>query len=804
MRKLMVWLAAAGVGLTAVTGPADAAPAEGSASDTVARRQISLVPLDDRPFTSVGPLQVATIGGFDAVAPDRADLGNFLDHGDPDAVGQWWSGSVETSDASVVAVPMLAYGGLVASRTCATDLDTALDRLDSLADVKAAHPEHEIYAFDVIQRLTIEPTSGYPGMYSGDLRRWAELYDKVENLGMEELRADYEALTAAIPEEILDDYLCARQRNHEVNKAMIRAADAGTIDFLVLGQDDASEFGPHRAEKLELQQLVADLDAADVVKIYPGADILGAMLVAKYAVKELRVSPTVQVQWSRANGDDWVAPYPDIPYGRLVDEYIATLGAQRLDDADADILLAANTAGAGSLAPFVADIERAVAAGRTVAIGDDAVAGVMDRELVNLVEPTLDHAELGGWSGWNVGLSLTQAVVRTAFLEASRTGGLEAVAVEPLNPPKQRTLLEDSAHAHLTLLAQEAIHTDLYRNDVRDTIRRFAVDAGDDPQHMTQVLDEARQLAIDLTAPLAEAFFAREFEGVTIPLGSDGAAERVATISPLHDLALGLAWPRYQELHVDPTFTLETEASLKDVVLTATPSTLAALPDRAGEQTVELVVRNRGHATTLVKLGAQLPEGWAADVPASVTLAPGASRTVPVVLSWAPVAADSSATATFTAQAPGSAPVETTVTVAAEWHNFALAANGATATASSEWRQYTVDRVIDGNVSSVASRWISEQEAEPWLTVDFGRSAVVDRVTAYHYGGYVVTDFVVEARVGGEWRPVATVAGNSATVTETVFAPVEADAIRLSSMRTRDQTVRLYEVEVTCEADACS
>src|SRR5690606_2588038 len=126
-----------------------------------------------RPFPATTPVEIAAAGGHTALAPDEGLLGEFFTFGDADAVSDWWAATARDADASVVALPMLAYGGLMASRPCETDLTTARERLEVLEDVKAADPDHPVYAFDVIQRLTIAPTSGYPGSYSGQVRRWA-------------------------------------------------------------------------------------------------------------------------------------------------------------------------------------------------------------------------------------------------------------------------------------------------------------------------------------------------------------------------------------------------------------------------------------------------------------------------------------------------------------------------------------------------------------------------------------------------------------------------------------------------------
>ncbi|WP_341359194.1 DUF4127 family protein [Georgenia sp. M64] len=800
MRSALSLTAAAALAASALTAlPAAAAPDHAGPPPSLG--DVAVVPLDDRPFPAVTPVEIAAAGGHTALTPETELLGEFFTYGQADAVGQWWSETAAEADASVVALPMIAYGGLVASRTCATDLTTARERLEVLEDVKAADPEHPVYAFDVIQRLTIEPTSGYPGMYSGPVRRWAELMDQVENLGREDLRAAYEEVAAEIPQEIKDDYLCARARNHEVNQDMVRAAAAGTIDFLVLGQDDASEFGPHRAEKEALAALVAELGVGDRVKIYPGADVLGALLTAKHVVERLGVSPTVDVQWSRTAGDEWVAPYQDIPYGELVDEYITTLGAQRSDASDADVLLMANTSGAGSLEPFVDGVHEAVARGRLVAVGDDAVAGVVDPELRNLLAPRIDLAELGGWSGWNVGISLSQSVVRAALLEASRQAPLLAGDADTNGAPvlaAREALLTRAAAAHQRLLFEELVHTDLYRNHVRTDVRDLAVAAGDDPQYMTTSFESANALAVERTEPLARELFAEEFAGVPMRLGSDGRTEHTAVVASLDALGLHLGWPRYQELDVFPEITLEDRAPAAPVSVALLPWSTEIRPEAAVELGLAAVLRNDTAAPAEVTVAVSAPQGWTAPAPATLTLDAFEVADVDLAVTTAPLAPEAPATVEVVVTAADGTSVTAATTVVAVWRNVALASSGGSVEASGWWNQYAPERVIDGNTASVASRWITDPAPAHWLEVTFARPEPVDSVGLYQYNGYLLNDYTISALVDGEWQVVSTVVGNTEVAPLHTFGAVETTALRLDITGTRDSRVRLYEVEVTC------
>lgn len=771
--------------------------------------RIAVVPLDDRPFTSYTPVAVAEAGAHEALTPPKDLLGEFFTRGDSEAVGAWWRTAARAADGSVVAVPMLAYGGLVGSRACDTSLADARRRLEVLDEVKRSNPTQPVYAFDVIMRLTIEPTSGYPGRYSGPVRRWAILMDQVENLGREDLRVEYEQVAAEIPDEIKADYLCARARNHEINQDMIRRVAAGTVDYLILGQDDATEFGPHRPEKAALAALVAELGLQDRVKIYPGADVLGALLVAKHVTARLGGAPTVQVEWSRTPGHEWIAPYQDVPYATLVDEYVRTLGGTVVDDPDADILLMANTGGGGSLQPFADRIHDAVARGRLVAIGDDAVAGRVDPELRDLLAPRIRFADLAAWSGWNIGLSIAQSAVRASLLDASRTRpllrGSRSTNGEPVLAAR-RALLARAATAHLELLLQELAHTDVYRHQVLDQVKAYAEQNGDDPQHMTKVFESANQLAIQAVTPLADRLYATEFAGAPVRLGSDGKNEVTAVVHRLDGWATTLAWPRYQEIEVFPSLELSADPAHRQSLLTVSslPYATAVRPQADVDLRLIAVVRNDTPAPVAARVEAAPPAGWLAPAPVDLTLAPFEVREVPLVVGVRGAQPEQTYPVEVVAR-HGSGPsgdlgltARAASTVTAVWRNVALASSGASAAASSWWMQYQPGFAIDGNRSSLGSRWLTEAGDLHWLEVRFAREEPIDTVELYQYGGYELWDYRILGLVSGQWQVLHEVDGNREQITTHSFAPVHATAVRLEVSASRDARVRLYEIEVTC------
>lgn len=506
--------------------------------------EISLVPLDNRPFTFYTPTQISRIGGFQIRTPDPSLLGTYFTPGDRAAVATWWETAVRTTEASIVAVPMLAFGGLINSRYSAgISLEQALESLEILKTAKHQNPQHRIYAFDSIMRLTISPTREYPGNLSNKLREWSILKDKVEHREMADLRPALETVEAALPQELIDDYVYTRKRNLAINKRMIELVRDGFVDFLIIGQDDAEPYGLHRSERNMLMDDIVEHGLGDKVKIFPGADVIASLLVTKLAMESSGVSPKVYVEYSRKHGDRWIAPYQDIPYGQVIESYVSVLGGEMAASAEnADLRLMANTAGNEPIDAFAERIAAFAAAGRPVAVGDDAYAGCADPVLIQALRDRLRFSDLAGYSGWNIGVSIAQSFARLAMLHTSR------------EIPIERMLR--SAESHQELLLEALAHEEGYRNHVRSEAVALARSHGDDPQRLQSHYQEINAFAVKHTEPFGDAWYRAHFDGHRVAIGKNGSTAIYGRIERLNGWKLQLPWNRTAEMEAFPEISI--------------------------------------------------------------------------------------------------------------------------------------------------------------------------------------------------------------------------------------------------------
>ncbi|MDD3925707.1 MAG: DUF4127 family protein, partial [bacterium] len=217
---------------------------------------IILMPLDDRPCNTDRPAGLSSLAGTDLLLPPWDLLGCYTRPGRADLLGRWLQEQVQSCNTFVISLEMLLYGGLIASRSRDIDMEEAGRRLQTLYRLKEQRPEISLSAFGVILRSTITVSN------SADMDIWrlmplySELLGRIRD-GEEGLGPELQRLEERIPLEIRERYLAVRQRNHSLNMAAVQAVSAGVLDYLVLGQEDATSQGLHRLEQAEIMDKVS-------------------------------------------------------------------------------------------------------------------------------------------------------------------------------------------------------------------------------------------------------------------------------------------------------------------------------------------------------------------------------------------------------------------------------------------------------------------------------------------------------------------------------------------------------------------
>lgn len=376
---------------------------------TDGKAKLMLVPLDDRPANIYFPEHVAKSANIDLLIPPKEMIGYYTEPGRGHEISEWINQNGEDVDGFVISISMLAYGGLIASRTGEQTQEAALENIEVIKQLKNKYPNKPIYVYDTIQRLAVTSSNEDYAEYYNLIREWAILYDKVHNFPeFESERERLESLEEQIPEEVLDDYLHARERNHEVNKLLIDLTEEEYIDYLILAQDDADPYGLHRLESEILVNKIKENNLSNKVSLFPGADEVDVVLVARFASQLYDESPVFYIEYGGKHGSQWIAPFEDQSFDINVYEHIISAGGRVTDnEEEADIHILFNTPEAkegqheAELEDLINRINYLLENNKQVSIGDVLIVNKADELFVNKLASESQIHKLLSYSGWN-------------------------------------------------------------------------------------------------------------------------------------------------------------------------------------------------------------------------------------------------------------------------------------------------------------------------------------------------------------------------------------------------------------------
>ncbi|WP_066307533.1 DUF4127 family protein [Bacillus sp. FJAT-29814] len=515
--------------------------------------KILMVPLDDRPANTYFPQQVGKAAGMEVIIPPKEMIGRFTEPGNGEEISNWILKNADQADGFVISTSMLAYGGLVASRTGVKSLEDSLRDIQVIKKLKELFPNKPVYVYDNIQRLAVTAINDEYLKYYSLISEWAVLYDKVVNLGMDG-KERLEQLEALIPVSVLEDYKKARARNHTVNQLMIDWVQEGYIDYLILSQDDAAPYGVHRAEREILKAKVNELQVQDKVSVFPGADEVDVVLVSRFVNHFFHSSPKFFVEYGGIQGHDWIAPFEDTTFDYNVQKHIISAGGTLVGNEDqADIHLLLNTPSSSSssrtkdIDGLVNRTKELLAKGKQVAIGDVLIVNKAEEELVMKLARSVDLTKLLSYSGWNtagnaLGITVGHAASRYAFIV--QTSGFRV------------PLYEQTAKAHYEFLLHRFAKDQGYKNVVHPAARAYVQQLGAGEFDLGAHYDQVNRFVQEKLTEQTEYWY-QYFDGKQVYIGSRGNKDFYKTISSLESVHVKLPWPRIFEAELEPTITLK-------------------------------------------------------------------------------------------------------------------------------------------------------------------------------------------------------------------------------------------------------
>lgn len=394
--------------------------------------QIGVIPLDERPVNTRFPAQIAQIAGAQVVVPPADLLSHHRQAAPADALAVWLRTAAPTLDALIVSVEMLGCGGLIASRIGHEPTAQVLQRLELLREVRQAYPALTLYGFNVITRIPAYDHAFEEPDYWGTHGR--ALWELSTLLDTAEATPQADALRAALPPAAVADFLRRRLRNHTVNLAAVGLLEDDTFALLVLSSDDTSTLGLNSREKGWLWRWGQLLALGDRLLMYPGADEVGSVLVARLLNARQGRTPRFTVVYADPAEAGNIAPYEDGPVRLTVERQIAAVGGGvAAPGTPADAVVMVNTPVTGAfefepdfyanvreprrplLAAFAREIGTRLAAGERVIVCDAAYPNGADPLLMEcLLAEHIPLDQLTAYAGWNtagntIGTALAQA-----------------------------------------------------------------------------------------------------------------------------------------------------------------------------------------------------------------------------------------------------------------------------------------------------------------------------------------------------------------------------------------------------------
>ena len=310
-----------------------------------AMKHVVYVPLDERPCNIDFPYQLFDKEYFLIERLNASILGYKNKPAWVERISPWLNNAAKDADGMVVSIDMLLYGGLIPSRCHHESFEVIEDRLKIIKKIKAMHPNLTIYAFQTIMRCP-----GYDGSdaepdyfktYGSRIHRYGRLKHLIDSG-----EADEENIRAfkdlKIPSSYVDDFVSRRNINVNAILKALSLVSENIIDFFVIAQDDSSEYGWTAMDQIIIRKRIRELSVRMKTAMYPGADEVGVILLARMYNQMKKFKPKLLVKYPSATSAQIIPNIEDRYLDTMVKYHIVVSGglvATSLEEADAVVFV---------------------------------------------------------------------------------------------------------------------------------------------------------------------------------------------------------------------------------------------------------------------------------------------------------------------------------------------------------------------------------------------------------------------------------------------------------------------------------
>lgn len=390
---------------------------------------ICLLPLDSRPCNYVFIRELAEAARVNISVPPKKIMDYFTEPSKTEDLKAWLEKNGAFADCIILSVDQFLYGGLLASRRQGKTQEQIEDDFLWLEHFKAKHPRIKILAFSVLMRTTI-------GTLREENKIWWEAVAEYSKKKYAELtfqrKEDIEAvknLEKRIPFDVLNEFLCVRQRNHNVNCRCIFLTKT-VFDKLIIVQEDCCAESLHIPEKQILMRMVCDEHLESKVFFHNGADEAG-MELTSCAVAENKIKTTDVQLCFLFDNRNFTAKYEDIPFYENLKDHLRLLNIREVKNCEKILCILPPKTRQGDYCPVredsgsyrrddyevMADIVcKHIRAKKKVFLLDLAYANGGDFSFMSILMQKCRWSTLYGYAAWNtagnaLGTVLTQIIL---------------------------------------------------------------------------------------------------------------------------------------------------------------------------------------------------------------------------------------------------------------------------------------------------------------------------------------------------------------------------------------------------------
>src|SRR5699024_2570033 len=314
--------------------------------------KVLYVPIDERPCNTLVVTRIAqTAHNIELLTPPNECYGNKKTSANTEMIWTWINEHARDCNALILSLDMIIYGGLLPSRIHYLNENDALKWMNRLRELRKKNPTLPIYASNLIMRTPRYSSSDEEPDYYEDwgreifLQAYLEDKNRQNKLSNEE-QNELNAIKDVLPDDVVKDYESRRKFNLQVNHHILNLVLEGVISLLVITQDDSSEYGYTAMDQREIHKKLEKLQLVKHVLIYPGADEVGATLLARVYNDLKGRRPKIYPIWSSPMGPNLIPLYEDRPFAASMKEHIYAAGCRLTETLDdADLILAYNVPG---------------------------------------------------------------------------------------------------------------------------------------------------------------------------------------------------------------------------------------------------------------------------------------------------------------------------------------------------------------------------------------------------------------------------------------------------------------------------